>query len=211
MSTSSDSKMSWLRAALLAPLVIIAMMPIAGRSGHVYVPFDAISGGEAFWLMAAMHAFFMCGMFLYLAGLLILYMLLIIGGSGVWRTKARPLVILLLVMAGGFVLNHYVDKTVRAEIAATQLATETIRPGNWNVRICGSRKAICLSIEGVLGRAGLKSYIGNAQATVEAFNAWEIAAQEKTAITVEWGRTPVGWNAVRTASSGKLKLRNDWI
>lgn len=204
--------MPWLRAALLAPLAIIAMMPIAGESGHVYVPFDAISGGEAFWMMAVMHVFFLCGMFLYLAGLLILYMMFIISGAGAWHKKSRLQVIfLLLAIGGGFIMNHYVNKMVRAEIAATQLATETIHPGNWNVRVCGGRKAICLSIEGTLGRASIKSYIGNTQTAAEVFNAWEAVAQAKTAITVEWGRTPMGWNAARTASSDELKLHNDWI
>jgi len=46
LSASSSSKTSWLRAALLAPLGIVAMLPVAGESGHAYVPEITVERGR---------------------------------------------------------------------------------------------------------------------------------------------------------------------
>ncbi len=204
--------MPWVRALLLMPAALFGLLLIAGKNGHTAIPFDAVSGGKAPWQMMAMMSIYYFGMMLFATSLLIAYAAFAANGISLLRGEFRKRTILLLVsMVAGYIMIWYVGTEVRNEIAAAGLKIEKIEAGQWGAISCGRGQYVCVDVEGSLGKARIKAYIGGSAAANSELGKWARAAKSKEPVAVEWGRTPAGWNAARSAACGEIKLQNGWL
>lgn len=204
--------MPWVRALFLMPAVLFGLFLVAGENGHTAVPFDALSGGVSYWQMVSMMMLGYFGMLLFAASLLIAYAAFVINGISFSSGELRKKIIFLFAaMMAGYAVIWYVDTEVRSEISAAELKVEKIESGRWSARSCGRGQYICLDVEGGLGRATVKAYFGSSGASLAELDKWVRAAKSNKSVSVEWGRTPVGWNATRSVTCGKIRLHNDWL
>jgi hypothetical protein len=102
------------------------------------------------------------------------------------------------------------DDFVTSELRHAQWTVERIAPKGWRVEPCSRGTGICIHWEGRLGRATVKSQVGNRDEADAAIALWRDANRQGADLLVEWGATPAGWVGVRSASAGNLSLSNRW-
>lgn len=202
----------WLRAVFLLPMVILAIALIAGHNGYTATPFDAVSSGQSPWKMIALMLINFVGIAVYTSLLLLLYVAFIANGSDIFSKPFRvQIALLVMALLSGYALLWYSDGKVRSEITATTLFVEKINNGKWHANSCGRGSSVCIDIEGSLGVARMKSYFGNPDAVREKLRQLETTMNSGATLVVEWGRTPSGWNAVRSATSSQERFYNAWL
>jgi hypothetical protein len=202
----------WLRALLLSPLVLIALGAIAGERGHTAIPFDTLSGGGAPGKLTLFMLLGHAGIALFAFSALAIYGALIGGGSRAVSSRRIAMSVSAAALIGGYGLFLTVDGYVQREIreaARAGLATEQIANERWRATGCGRGRYVCIDWEGSLGRGRVKGYVGGRPIGDE-LTQWRDAHSADTPLVVEWGRTPSGWIAVKTARAGNLRLANRW-
>jgi hypothetical protein len=209
MHTARNRGEIWLRALLYAPLVVLALAPLAGNGGHAALPFDTLYGGDSkshlgFWMLLGF-----AGMAVYGISVLLFYAMVFINGPrAVAATLRRPAILLLAVGAGAAALHQYVRLDMQDQIRRAQASVEQIGPEQWRALSCGRSQYVCVDWEGSLGRAQIKVYAGDRTAASAQLRSWESARAAGEPLLVAWGVTPRKWIAVRSAAAGKLEFAN---
>jgi hypothetical protein len=203
----------WLRALLFSPLVILGFAVIAGQGGYPAIPFDTVSGGRAGLKLAGFMLLDMLAMGGFAFSALMLYALACLHGQSALQGRRRLGVLALAaVLPCAYGLFHYVDRVVSGEIAAAKagLVSEHVAPERWTAESCGRHGAVCIRWEGRLGRAMVRHAIGPSDLTKRELARWEALRAAGGNLTVEWGMTPLGWIAARSATAGPLRATNPW-
>lgn len=202
----------WLRALLALPFTVAALALIAGEGGHWSLPTEALSGGDApglLWL------YIIIGM----AGMALLAFLVLIAGAGFVVSGLsgfggpRRTLVLVAGLTGAFALFQLAIWKMRGEIGAVArsgLVSEQIAKEKWRVDVCGRGQYVCVQWTGHLGASRVKGYMGASKTAAQALESWRRAHEQGVALRVQWGKTPVGWIAARTASAGEFTVHNGW-
>ena len=201
----------WLRALLFSPLIISVLALSAGESGYTAIPFDTLSGGQSRWMLGTFVLLGYLSMALFGFSALMLYAMLIIAGGGIIAGKQRlATIILAALLISSYVLFSYLKQETRNEIAGAAISTESIEKNQWQAQSCGRGRYICINWQGSLGKGQVKGYISGSQPTGDELTLWTEAHSADSALIVEWGITPRGWIAARSAKTGNIKLGNAW-
>jgi hypothetical protein len=201
----------WLRALLFSPLIVAALGVIAGQAGHLALPFDTVSGGAAPWSLGLAMALGIVGMAAFAIAALLMFAVLITHGiASIAGTLRRPAIILAVIMGSAYLLFQTVHWWLRDEMAAAVIAVERIDSTRWQATSCGRGRYVCLDWEGSAGRAQIKGYFAGPGAARDALDRWTLARSAGDTLSVEWGRTPRGWNVAKAAHTGTLTLASPW-
>jgi hypothetical protein len=126
-------------------MLILTLAFIAGESGETAILFEAVSGGKARWMFALVMLSGFTAMVLFALSALLIYSVVMINGIRIMCGKLkRPMMVLLGLLVGAFVIFKYADWKTRDEIARTNIRTERIENANWQVNPCGRGHYICI-------------------------------------------------------------------
>jgi len=202
---------AWRRALLFSPLIISALALIAGESGHTAIPFDTLFGGQSQWMLGLFMLLGYLSMALFGFSALMIYAMMIIAGGGIIAGKQRlAMIIFATLLICSYGLFFYLQQETRNEIAGAAISIESIAKNQWQAQSCGRGRYICVSWQGSLGKAQVKGYISGPQPASDELNLWTKAHSADSDLIVEWGITPRGRIAARSAKTGNLRAGNAW-
>ena len=203
----------WLRALLALPITVAAFVLIAGEGGQWALPTDALSGGDAPGLLWFYTIIGTVGMALFAFVVLIACACFVVSGLSGFGGPRLTTIALFLAITGAFASFQFANWKMRGEIGAVArsgLVNEQIPKEHWRVEACGRGQYVCVYWHGHLGASRVKGYMGASQTAAQALEGWRHAHKQGTALEVEWGKTPVGWIAARTATVGEFAVHNGW-
>ena len=87
---------------------------------------------------------------------------------------------------------------------------ERIATAQWQAQLCGRGRYICIAWQGSLGKVHIKGYISGPRPARDELVLWEAAHAAGQPLTIEWGKTPSGWIATKSATTGSLRFENAW-